>query len=116
MRTELQHRCDQVADLTKDHNALLTKFGQLTVLMSEAHNKLNTAVVQSGKAMAKDQSKVRSSMWLCDDTLAAEEVVCLCIGHVCRSGEMAQHSPSSQKSLCTQHRKVLLAIQHSMHS
>lgn len=48
--------------MTKDHNALLAKFRELTVLMSEAHNKLNTAVVQSGKAMAKDQSKVRSNM------------------------------------------------------
>lgn len=83
LRTELQHQCDQVADLTKDHNALLTKFRELTVLMSEAHNKLNTAVVQSGKAMAKDQSKVCSSMSssiLFYDTLGAEEVVCLCIG------------------------------------
>ena len=58
LRTELQHRCDQVDDLTRDHNALLTKFRELTVLMSEAHNKLNTAVAQSGKAMAKDHSKV----------------------------------------------------------
>ena len=58
LRTELQHRCDKVEDLTKDHNALLTRFRELTVLMSEAHNKLNTAVVQSGKAMAKDHSKV----------------------------------------------------------
>ena len=62
LRTELQHRCDKVADLTKDHNALLTKFRELTILMSEAHNKLNTAVVQSGKAMAQDQSKVCSNM------------------------------------------------------
>ena len=59
LRTELQHRCDQVEELTKDHNALLTKFRELTVLMSEAHNKLNTAVAQSGKAMAKDHTKVQ---------------------------------------------------------
>ena len=58
LRTELQHRCDKLAALTKDHNALLAKFTELTVLMSEAHNKLNTAVVQSGKAMATDHSKV----------------------------------------------------------
>ena len=58
LRTELQHRCDKLAALTKDHNALLAKFTELTVLMSEAHNKLNTAVVQSGKAMAADHSKV----------------------------------------------------------
>jgi len=60
LRIELQHRCDQVEELTKDHNALLTKFRELTVLMSEAHNKLNTAVAQSGKAMAKDHTKVQN--------------------------------------------------------
>jgi len=59
LRTELQHRCDQVEELTQDHNALLTKFRELTVLVSEAHNKLNTAVAQSGKAMAKDHTKVQ---------------------------------------------------------
>ena len=58
LRTELQHSCDQVEELTKDHNALLTRFKELTVLMSEAHNKLNTAVAQSGKAIAKDHTKV----------------------------------------------------------
>lgn len=47
-----------MAALTKDHNTLLAKFTELTVLMSEAHNKLNTAVVQSSKAMAADHSKV----------------------------------------------------------
>ena len=80
MRTELQHRCDKVADLTKDHNALLAKFRELTVLMSEAHNKLNTAVVQSSKAMAKDQSKVRSNIssiiWLCCGMPALVAVFC----------------------------------------
>ena len=30
------------------------------MLMSEAHNKLNTAVAQSGKAMAKDHTKVQN--------------------------------------------------------
>ena len=63
LNTELQHRCDQVEELTRDHNALLSKFKELTVLMSEAHNKLNSAVAQSGKAMAKDHTKV-SKMWL----------------------------------------------------
>ena len=58
LNTELQHRCDQVEELTRDHNALLSKFRELTVLMSEAHNKLNSAVAQSGKAMAKDHTKV----------------------------------------------------------
>ena len=53
-------RCNQLEDLTKDHNALLTKFRELTVLMSEAHNKLNSAVAQSGKTMAKDHTKVSS--------------------------------------------------------
>ncbi|DBA96781.1 TPA: hypothetical protein ACH3X3_012950 [Trebouxia sp. C0006] len=62
-RTELQHRCGQVEELTKDHNALLTKFRELTVLMSEAHNKLNTAVAQSGKAMAKDHTKTALRTW-----------------------------------------------------
>ncbi|KAL3138626.1 hypothetical protein ABBQ32_006388 [Trebouxia sp. C0010 RCD-2024] len=57
LRTELQHRCDKLAALTKDHSALLAKFTELTVLMSEAHNKLNTAVVQSSKAVATDHSK-----------------------------------------------------------
>ena len=83
MRTELQHRCDRVADLTKDHNALLAKFRELTVLMSEAHNKLNTAVVQSGKAMAKDQSKVHSSMlsnmWLCRGHVSLSASIPACI-------------------------------------
>ncbi|DBB00203.1 TPA: hypothetical protein ACH3X1_014034 [Trebouxia sp. C0004] len=63
LRTELQHRCDQVEHLTQDHNALLTKFRELTVLMSEAHNKLNTAVAQSGKAMAKDHTKTALRTW-----------------------------------------------------
>ncbi|KAL0038651.1 hypothetical protein WJX79_001697 [Trebouxia sp. C0005] len=63
LRTELQHRCDQVEELTQDHNALLTKFRELTVLMSEAHNKLNTAVAQSGKAMAKDHTKTALRKW-----------------------------------------------------
>lgn len=45
--------------MSKSHKALLTRFQELTVLMSEAHNKLNTAVAKSGKAIAAGHSKVR---------------------------------------------------------
>ena len=59
LRAELQRRCEQVEQLSQDHNALLAKFKELTLLMSEAHNKLNSAVAQTGKAIATHQTKVQ---------------------------------------------------------
>lgn len=56
---ELQHKCQQLDTLSESHKALLSRFQELTVLMSEAHNKLNTAVAKSSKAIAAGHTKVR---------------------------------------------------------
>lgn len=59
LTAELQHKCQQLDTLSESHKALLSRFQELTVLMSEAHNKLNTAVAKSGKAIAAGHTKVR---------------------------------------------------------
>lgn len=56
---ELQHKCQQLDTLSQSHKALLSRFQELTVLMSEAHNKLNAAVAKSSKAIAASHTKVR---------------------------------------------------------
>ena len=60
LTTELQHKCQQLDTLSETHKALLSRFQELTVLMSEAHNKLNTAVAKSGKAIAAGHTKVHN--------------------------------------------------------
>ena len=79
LTAELQHKCQQLDTLSESHKALLNRFQELTVLMSEAHNKLNTAVAKSGKAIAAGHTKVKPTRWILSSSEPFHEL----FSHLC---------------------------------